>query len=138
MPWYVYALISALFAGFVAVAGKIGLKGVDTTLATTIRSVVMSVFLILLALSFGKFQYISNISGKALFFIIISGIAGALSWVAYFYALKQGNVAQVAIIDRMSVVFAIVLAVIFLNEVITWKTIIAMLLIIAGGILMVV
>lgn len=137
MPWYIYALISALLAGFVAVSGKMGLKGIDTTLATAIRSVVMSVLLVTIALSFGKFQHLSTISHKALWFIVLSGIAGALSWVAYFYALRQGTVAQVAVIDRMSVVFAIILAFIFLNEAITWKTIVAMLLIVAGGILMI-
>jgi bacterial/archaeal transporter family protein len=133
-----YAVISAFFAGLVAIFGKIGLKNIDSTVATTVRSVVMVLFLILVVTGLGKWQQIADISGKALYFIILSGVSGALSWLFYFYALKQGNVAGVAVVDRMSIIFAIIFAALFIGEALTWKSVIAMFLVLVGGILMII
>lgn len=138
MPiWILYALLSALFAALVAIFGKIGLKNIDSTLATTIRAVVMALFLLLSAASLGKFSHWNELDGKILWLIILSGIAGALSWLFYFFALKDGPAAGVAAIDRTSVIFVILLAALFLGESLTWKTAAGGVLIALGAMFMV-
>ena len=116
--WLIYALLSALTASLVAIFGKIGLKTVDANTATAIRSVVMAIFLFGVIAIQGKLNLLpSIISNKKTFsFIIFSGVAGALSWLFYFLALKYGPVSKVAPIDKLSVVLAALLAVIFLGE----------------------
>ena len=86
MSWIILALLSAFFAALVAILGKLGLGGVDTTLATTIRAIVMACALLIFAISFGKFD-LGKIDGKSFIFIILSGLVGALSWLFYFAAL---------------------------------------------------
>jgi len=135
MNWIFYATGSAVFASLVAIFGKMGLKNVDTTLATTIRAVVMAIFLIIVAFSLKKFSGIESISGKPLLFIILSGVAGALSWLFYFWAIKYGPVSGVVAIDRTSVIFALILAALFLGEAFTWKTAAGGLLILGGALL---
>lgn len=136
MNWTIYALLSAVFAALVAIFGKIGLKNIDSTLATTIRSVVMAVFLIITAFSLGKFNFINTIDNKALIFIILSGVSGAISWLFYFLAIKLGPVTAVAAIDRTSIVFVFVLSVLFLSESLTVLKSIGAVAIVAGAILM--
>lgn len=133
--WLIYALLSAAFAALVAIFGKIGLAGVDTTLATTIRAAVMFLFLLIIAFSLGKFGGSTAFTGKTWLFIVLSGVAGALSWLCYFLALKHGTAAKVAPIDRLSVVFVIVLAALFLGEKIGFKTGVGAALITAGAVL---
>ncbi len=135
--WVIFALLSAFFAALVAIFGKIGLQGVDTNTATAIRAVIMAAFLFVLILFQGKFHDIKPIieNNKAFFYIILSGIAGALSWLFYFVALKGAKVSQIVPVDRLSVVFALLLAVIFLGETINWKVGLGAGLIVAGGIL---
>lgn len=135
MHWIAYALGSAVFAALVAIFGKLGLKNIDSTLATTVRAVVMAVFLVIVALSLGKFSQLESITGKPLLFIILSGVAGALSWLLYFLAIKYGPVSGVVALDRLSVAFALVLAALFLGEALTWKTALGGALIIAGALL---
>lgn len=135
MNWIFYALGSAVFAALVAIFGKIGLKGIDSTLATTVRAVVMALFLVIVALSFHKFDTLQTIVGKPLLFIILSGIAGALSWLLYFFAIKSGPVSGVVAIDRTSIVFALVLAALFLGESLTLKSALGGALILAGALL---
>jgi transporter family protein len=130
--WILFGFLSALFAALVAIFGKIGVKNIDTTLATTVRAIVMALFLIIVSLILGKQSLIPQINSKALLFIVLSGIAGALSWLAYFLALKIGEVKGVAVLDRFSVVFAILLAWLILGESITIKNLIGMALITAG------
>ena len=136
MSWIIYALLSAVFAALVAVFGKIGLKGLDSTLATTIRSIVMAVFLVVVSFSLGKFAFLGAFTSKAVVFIILSGIAGALSWLFYFFALRSGPAPSVAALDRLSVVFVLILAVLFLGEHFTWKSGLGALLITIGAIFM--
>lgn len=122
--WVTFAFVSAFFAGLTAIFGKIGLKGVDSTLATTVRSFIMAGFLGVTALALKKFQGFSvhTFTSKEWLFIALSGIAGALSWLFYFYALKTGSAVGVSVIDRMSIIFVFVLAVLFLGESLTlWK-----------------
>lgn len=135
--WIVYALMSAIFAAAVAVLGKIGLKNVDSTLATTIRAVVMAVFLVGAATMLQKFSLIKTVENQTLLFIILSGVAGALSWLFYFFALKYGPASGVAALDRLSVVFVVLLAALFLGEAMTAKTAIGLLFIVGGALLLV-
>lgn len=135
MSWIIYALLSAVFAALVAILGKIGIKNIDTTQATTIRAVIMAVFLVCTSLALGKFS-LQGISSKPLFFIVASGIAGALSWLFYFLALRFGPTTGVAAVDRLSVVFVVVFALLFLGEKLTWQTGIGAIFISAGAILM--
>ncbi|HUD21171.1 MAG TPA: EamA family transporter [Candidatus Saccharimonadales bacterium] len=135
MSWIVAGLLSAVFASLVAIFGKVGLKGIDTTLATSVRATVMAVFLIGFALIFGKLRDIHLLTGRPLVFIILSGLAGAISWLFYFYALKNGPAGGVAALDRLSVVFVVVFAAMFLAEALTWKTALGTVLITLGAIL---
>lgn len=134
--WIIFALLSAGFAGLVAVLGKIGIQNIDATLATTVRALVMAGFLVTVSLSLGKAKLLSTIDSKAFLFIVLSGIAGALSWIFYFVALKTGPATAVAALDRLSVVFVVILAVLFLGESLTWKSGLGVLLLTAGAILM--
>ncbi|MDC9594729.1 EamA family transporter, partial [Xenorhabdus sp. IM139775] len=116
--WLIYALLSALTAALVAIFGKIGLQNLDANTATAIRAVIMALFLVGVVIVQGKLNLISEIMAnrRALLFILLSGIAGALSWLFYFLAIKHGKVSQVAPIDKLSVVFAVILAVILFGE----------------------
>lgn len=137
MPtWILFALLSAVFAALVAIFGKIGLSTVDSTLATTVRAAVMAGFLIVVSLILGKAELLKTINGRTLGFIVLSGVAGALSWLAYFFALKYGPATGVAALDRLSVAFVLVLAALFLGEAIGWKSALGAILITAGTILM--
>lgn len=136
MSWILLATLSAIAAALVAIFGKIGIENIDSTLATTVRSVVMAAFLVIASLSLGKFKLLSTIDSKALTFIVLAGIAGALSWLFYFLALKNGPASGVIALDRLSVVFVLILALIFLGESLTWKTGIGAILITIGAILM--
>lgn len=137
MPWWIiYALLSAAFAALVAIFGKIGIQNIDSTLATTIRAIVMAGFLIIVALSLGKLPLLHTIHSKTLLFIILSGVAGAMSWLFYFIALKHGPVTGVAALDRLSVVFVLIFALLFLGQKFTWVSAIGAALITLGAILM--
>lgn len=136
MTWVIAALLSATFAALVAIFGKVGLASVDTTLATAIRASIMAVFLVGAAATLGKFESISTISGRTFLFITLSGVAGALSWLFYFFALKLGPASGVAALDRLSVVFVFVFAILFLGEVFTWKAGLGAAFITLGAILM--
>lgn len=116
--------------------GKIGVSNLDTTLATTVRAVVMAVFLVVVSLALGKQTMLNTIDNKALLYISLSGVAGALSWLFYFFALKLGPASSVAALDRLSVVFVLALAAIFLGEGISVKSGIGAFLLTVGAILM--
>jgi len=116
--WLVFALLSAVTASLVAIFGKIGLKGVDANTATAVRAVVMAVFLLVVIAIQGNLSKIHSVVSdkKTFLYIVLSGLAGATSWLFYFLALKFGKVAQVAPIDKLSVVISTILAVVFLGE----------------------
>lgn len=137
MYWLIFALLSAVFAALVAIFGKIGLQNVDANTATAIRAIIMSIFLIAVVLIEGKIHDFKTIfiNNKAMFYILLSGIAGALSWLFYFVALKGAKVSQIVSIDKLSIVFALLLAFIFLGEKITWQSGLGAGLIVAGGII---
>ncbi len=135
--WIIFALGSAIFAALVAIFGKIGIAGIDPALATTVRAIIMAVFLAFVALFLGKWQFLGTITLKPFTFIVLSGIAGALSWLFYFVALKYGPASGVAALDRLSVVFVVIFAILFLAEKLTWKILIGAALITAGALFMV-
>lgn len=116
--WLIYALLSALTAALVAIFGKIGLQHLDANTATAVRAVVMALFLVGVVVVQGKLSLVSSVLAdkKALLFVVLSGVAGALSWLFYFMAIKTGNVSRVAPIDKLSVVFAVLLAVVLFGE----------------------
>jgi Predicted membrane protein len=116
--WLVFAFLSAICASLVAIFGKVGLQSVDANAATAVRSVIMAIFLLVVISFQGKLNVIPDIiaNKKAFLFIIFSGVAGALSWLFYFLALKFGTVPKVAPIDKLSVVISTILAVLFLGE----------------------
>ncbi|HLD58054.1 MAG TPA: EamA family transporter [archaeon] len=135
--WLIFALLSAFTAALVAIFAKIGLQGIDSNTATAIRAIIMAVFLIAVIAVQGKLGNIGPIlaNQQALMFIVFSGIAGALSWIFYFLAMNYGKVSQVVPIDRLSIVFAIVLAFVFLQEKISLQTGIGTAIVVAGAII---
>ncbi len=134
--YLIFALLSALTAALVAIFGKIGLEKVDTTLATAIRSVVMAAILVLAVLLLKKWD-LSQIDNKAYLFILLAGLAGAASWLFYFLALKLGPATAVVAIDRLSIIFVIIFASLFLGESLSLKTILGGALIILGALLLI-
>src|SRR3989338_6185631 len=116
MNWAVYALLSALFAAATAILAKIGIKNIDSNLATAIRTVVIILFAWGIVLYQGTARQLTSIPKTSLIFLILSGITTGLSWLFYFRALQLGKASQVAPIDKLSLVMTIVLAAIFLKE----------------------
>ncbi|MFI5340263.1 MAG: EamA family transporter [Candidatus Methylomirabilales bacterium] len=135
--WLIFAFLSSLTAASVAILAKLGLKDIEPTLATTVRSVIMTAFLILASFFLGKFHGfpLNAFSSRDWLLIVLAGISGALSWLFYFVALRIGLATKVVAIDRLSLVFVIVLAALFLGEALTWKSGIGTLLMVAGAIL---
>jgi transporter family protein len=114
--WLIYALLSAAAAALVGIFGKIGMKDVDSNLATTVRSVVMTIFLLGVCTVTGVWSKVGSLHGKALAMIALSGVAGAVSWLFYFKAIQVGTVSQVAPIDKLSMPLAVLLAVLILGD----------------------
>ncbi|HEY2581304.1 MAG TPA: EamA family transporter [Mucilaginibacter sp.] len=135
--WWIYALLSAFFAALTAIFAKIGIKGVDTDLATAIRTVVILLLAWAIAIFRGGANSIGGLNKMNWIFLVLSGCATGLSWICYFKALQLGEVSQVAPVDKLSVAIAIVLAVIFLGEPLTLKTALGALLIIGGSLVLI-
>ena len=131
-------MLAALFAALTAIFAKIGIKGVDTDLATAIRTVVILILAWGIAFFRGGTSTLHTLTKQNIIFLTLSGIATGLSWIFYFKALQLGKVSQVAPVDKMSVAFAIILAVIFLGEPLTFKTAIGALLIIGGSLVLII
>lgn len=135
--WWIYALLSALFAALTAIFAKIGIKGVDTDLATALRTVVALVLVWVLVFFKGSQNTVGSLTKTNWTFLILSGCGTGLSWICYFKALQLGEVSQVAPVDKLSVALAIILAAVFLGESITIKTGVSAGLIILGTFLMI-
>ncbi len=135
--WMVYAFGSAVFAALTSILAKIGIDGVNSNLATALRT------LVVLAMAWGMVFLtdaqggISAISRKSWVFLILSGLATGASWLCYYKALQMGEASRVVPIDKLSVVFTLILAFVFLHERFTWKSGVGCLLIAAGTLLMV-
>jgi transporter family protein len=130
--WLPWALLSALFAGVTAVLAKVGVQDVDSNLATAVRTMVILVFAWGVALA-TRAQPLSEVSRKAWLFLVLSGLATGVSWLCYFRALKLGEASKVAPVDKLSVVFAIALAALFLREKLTWQHWVGGALIVGGS-----
>ncbi|ASU32961.1 EamA family transporter [Mucilaginibacter xinganensis] len=135
--WWIYALLSALFAALTAIFAKIGIKGVDTDLATAIRTVVILLLAWAIAIFKGSTETIGGLTKTNWIFLILSGCATGLSWICYFKALQLGKVSQVAPVDKLSVAIAIVLAVVFLKEPLSLKQAAGAALIIGGSLVLI-
>lgn len=133
--WLVYALISALAASLVAIFGKLGLGDIDSTVATTIRSFIMTLFLAGVLLLSGLGSKIILVRGWPLFWIALSGVAGAVSWLFYFKAIQIGSVSKIAPIDKLSMPLAVILAVVILHEKYSKLNWVGLLLIVIGAFL---
>ncbi|SCC03232.1 transporter family protein [Kosakonia oryzendophytica] len=135
--WLIYALLSAVTAALVAIFGKIGLQHLDANTATAIRAVVMALFLVGVVVVQGKLSLVATVLAdkKALLFVVLSGVAGALSWLFYFMAIKSGNVSRVAPIDKLSVVFAVILALVLFGEKVSLVAAAGVALITAGALM---
>ena len=135
--WLVFALLSALFAALTSIFAKVGIEGVNSNLATALRTIVVLIMawgMVFITKSQGG---IDAISTRSWVFLILSGFATGASWLCYFKALQIGDASKVVPVDKMSIVITIILAVIFLHESITAKSAIGCLLIAAGTLLMV-
>ena len=135
--WWMYALLSAVFAALTAIFAKIGIKGVNSDLATAVRTVVILIIAWGIVFARGNAKDIDLLSKENIIFLVLSGIATGLSWVFYFKALSMGDASKVAPIDKLSVAFVIILAAIFLKETITIKTAIGAALIIGGSLVLI-
>ena len=135
--WWIYALLSAFFAALTAIFAKIGIKGVDTDLATAIRTVVILLIAWAIVIFRGGAHSITGLTKINWTFLVLSGCATGLSWICYFKALQLGEVSQVAPVDKLSVAIAIILAVIFLGEPLTIKTAAGAALIIGGSLVLI-
>lgn len=135
--WWVYALLSAFFAAVTAILAKIGIKGIDSNLATAIRTVVILLLAWGIVFFRNDHHALSGLSKQNWTFLVLSGLATGLSWIFYFKALQLGKVSQVAPVDKASVALAIIISVVFLGEPLTLKTGIAVLMIIGGTILLI-
>lgn len=135
--WILFALLSAVFAALTSILAKIGIEGVNSTLATAIRTAVVLVMAWGMVFFTGKEKEISNIAGRSWLFLVLSGAATGLSWLCYYYALQKGPASKVIPIDKLSVVISLVLAFLVLHEKADFKTVIGGLLITAGTLVMV-
>lgn len=135
--WFVFALLSAIFAALTSILAKVGIDAVNSNLATAIRTVVVVVMAWGMVFLTNAQGGISEISRKSWIFLILSGLATGVSWLFYYKALQVGEASKVVPIDKLSVVITLILAVIFLNERITSKSLLGCILIVAGTIIMV-
>jgi transporter family protein len=124
-----------VFAALVAIFAKVGLQGVDSNVATAVRAIVMTVFVVGFVVAMGKGPQLTQLTGKDMIFIMLSGVAGAISWLLYFAALKMADASKVAPVDRASLLFVLVLSALLLGEKVTLKTALAGTLIFIGVLL---
>ena len=135
--WFVFALLSAVFAALTSILAKIGIEGVNSNLATALRTLVVLAMAWGMVFLTGSQNGIGSISRKSWLFLILSGLATGASWLCYYRALQIGEASKVVPIDKLSVVITLVLAFVFLHEKFTWKSIAGAALITAGTLLMV-
>lgn len=135
--WLIAAIFSAVFAALTAILAKMGIRDVDSNLATALRTVVVLLMAWGMVFITNTQNGIVNITPRSWLFLILSGLATGASWLCYFYAIKHGDVSKVVPIDKCSLILTIIFAVIFLGESLTWKTILGCILMLAGTLVMV-
>lgn len=136
--WILYAILSAIFAALTAIFAKIGVKDINSNLATAIRTIVVLILIWGIVFFRGEQEGLALISKKNILFLIISGIMTGLSWIFYFKAIQEGPLSIIAPIDKLSVALTIILSFIFLNEPVTLKAIAGALLIVAGIVVLII
>ena len=135
--WWIFAILSAVFAALTSILAKVGIDGVDSNLATAVRTVVVVIMAWAMVFITHAQGGMSEISKKSWLFLILSGLATGVSWLCYYKAIQLGEVSKVVPIDKLSVVITLVLAFVFLHEEFTAKSVIGCILIGAGTLLMV-
>lgn len=135
--WWLFALLSAVFAALTSILAKVGIEGVDSNLATAIRTMVVVGMSWLMVFVTNAQSGITNIGKKSWIFLLLSGLATGASWLCYYKAIQMGDVSKVVPIDKLSVVFTLVLAFIFLHEDFNAKSLVGCILIAAGTLFMV-
>ncbi len=135
MSWFIYAILSAVFAALTAILAKIGIKNVDSNLATAVRTVVILIFAWGIVFWQGTASKLTAISQYSLVFLVLSGVTTGLSWLFYFRALQVGKASQVAPIDKLSLVITIILAAVILKEKVSVSTLIGGILMAVGALL---
>ena len=130
--WAIYALLSAVFAALTSILAKIGITGIDSNLATAIRTAVVLVMAWVIVFMTGVQKQVTNIGTRSWVFLVLSGLATGLSWLFYYRALQMGDASRVVPIDKSSVVISMILAFVVLKEQVTWQTVIGGILITAG------
>ena len=135
MSWFGYALLSATAAALTAILAKVGVEGVPSTLATAMRTVVVTTFAWAMVLGLGEQRAITTLSRRSLLFLALSGLATGVSWLAYFRALQMAPVAWVAPIDKLSLPITIMLAALWLREPLTWQAAAGVALMAVGALL---
>ena len=135
--WFIFAILSAVFAALTSILAKIGIEGVNSNLATAIRTIVVVLMAWFMVFITGNQNGIVDINKKSWIFLILSGLATGASWLCYYKALQLGEASKVVPIDKLSIVITIVLAFIFLGEQITLKTLIGCCLIVTGTFIMI-
>lgn len=135
IPWQVWAVLSAIFAALTAILAKIGIENINSDFATLIRTLVVVAALSLILAATGQFQSLSSISSRTWLFLTLSGLATGASWLCYFRALKIGDAARVAPVDKLSVVMVAIIGVLFLGEKLSGPNWLGVAMIGAGAIL---
>ena len=135
--WFFFALLSAVFAALTSILAKIGIEGVPSNLATAIRTVVVILMAWAMVFLTNSQTEIVNISRKSWLFLVLSGLATGASWLCYYKALQMGNATEVSAVDKFSLVITLVLAFFFLQDILTFKTIIGCILITIGTLVMI-
>lgn len=133
--WLLYGLLSAVTAALMTIVAKVGLKKIDPTLATAIRSFIMFLFMAVVVFVMQKTKGWQNLSGKDIAVIAVAGAFGALSWLFYFLGLQQTTASRLASMDRLSLPIIILLSILFLGESLSWKLVLGGIFVTAGAIL---
>jgi transporter family protein len=135
MGWLVYAFVSAGAAALTAILAKVGVEGVPSNLATAVRTVVITAFAWMIVAATGEYRALAHVSRRSIWFLVLSGVATGISWLAYFRALQMAPASRVSPIDKLSLPLTIILAALFLGESVGWRLALGVALMTAGAIL---
>lgn len=135
--WLIFAILSSLFASIMTILMKVGLKNLDSTLVTCLRTSIVFMLLWIIIFIFNKQKEIKSININEWKYIVLASLATCLTWVFYFLALKQTTVSKVVAVDRLSIVFSIIFSVIFLKEKLTFMTLIGITILVIGTVLVI-
>lgn len=134
--WLIFALLSAVFAAATSILAKIGIDGVDSNLATAIRTVVVLVMAWLIVFCRREVKYVKELNGKEIIFLVLSGLATGASWLCYYYAIANGQVSVVVPIDKLSILITVFFSLIVFKEKLSWRAWLGLALLTAGTVLM--